>query len=433
MIESIKHFLNASHTFKEDERLLMYKFQTLMALIILSSSVVFIMMFIRYVSGNYKQAVADMIFIMIALFGSYMLTKRKEYYYAVARSVLFSGLAVAIWLLHAVPESQSRIIWFSMIIAILFFMLNKKEGLYWLGGLISVLIVLFLTSDFLHLKTLDFGIFIANLIMLAMVLLWYETIKDDNEHYLAHHATTLEIEITKRTQELQLALQDAQVAEKAKDAFFANMSHELRTPLNAIIGFSQILHKQPDVPEKIKPFIEKINISGNNLLKLINTILNFSKIESDNMQLNIQPLHVSNLIDEVMTLVEPQAKAKELNISLDLDESIIDADGQLLSQALLNILSNAVKFTNVKGEISIFAKQEKENFVIKICDNGVGISKENQAKLFQPFCQLENEYQAKVNGTGLGLYLTQKIIELHGGKILLKSELNKGTCFTILL
>ena len=404
-----------------------------MALIILSSSVVFIMAFVRYFNGNYKQAIADSIFIFISLCGSFFLRQSKKNYYAVARTVLFSGFMIAIWLLHAVPESQSRVIWFSMIIAITFFMLNKKEGFYWLGGVVVLLTLLFMYSDFLNLGDLDFGIFIANLIMLAMVLFWYENIKDDNESYLQNHAQTLENEINKRTQELDLALKAAQAGQKAKDAFFANMSHELRTPLNAIIGFSQILHKQVDVPEKIKPYIEKINIAGNNLLKLINTILNFSKIESDNIELHKQALHVKSFLEELAVLIEPQAAAKNIKIIMNIKESIVLADAQLLNQAIVNLLSNAVKFTHNNGTITITSQTVDEEFWLKICDDGVGISQENQVKLFHPFCQLDNEYQAQVSGTGLGLYLTQKIVKLHGGKIILKSQLEQGSCFTIFL
>ena len=244
---------------------------------------------------------------------------------------------------------------------------------------------------------------------------------------------SLEQKVKERTEELEAALNEANVAQKAKDAFLSTMSHELRTPLNAIIGFSQILEKQPDIPQKIKPFIEKINISGNNLLKLINTILNFSKIESDNMHLNKQSLHVRSFIHELIVLIEPQAEAKSIKVDTNIEENIITADMQLLTQALLNILSNAVKFTHNGGKISLVSKIKDNNFTLSIYDNGVGISKENQAKLFKPFIQIDNQYQSKINGTGLGLYLTFKIIELHKGKIEIKSELNKGTCFSISL
>jgi signal transduction histidine kinase len=244
---------------------------------------------------------------------------------------------------------------------------------------------------------------------------------------------SLEQKVKERTFELQQALDEAKIAQKAKDAFLSSMSHELRTPLNAIIGFSQILSKQPNLPERIQSFVDKINIAGNNLLKLINSILNFSKIESDQMQIFTQKFNIKIFLQELLVLVEQQAHAKNIKINFDVHEQIVVADKQLLNQAILNILSNAIKFTHPHGEISLTSKVGEEFFMLQICDNGIGISPKNQEKLFKPFSQIDNEYQAKVNGTGLGLYLTQKIIELHGGKIEVQSELNKGSCFHIIL
>lgn len=260
-----------------------------------------------------------------------------------------------------------------------------------------------------------------------------EKLLEDKSLELYEANFSLEQKVKERTFALQQALDEAKVAQKAKDAFLSSMSHELRTPLNAIIGFSQILSKQPNLPERIQSFVDKINIAGNNLLRLINSILNFSKIESDQMQIFTQPINMKTFIKELLVMIEPQAYAKSIRINLNVHEHLIMADMQLLNQAILNILSNALKFTHAHGEISISSKVEKEFFVLKICDNGVGISQQNQEKLFKPFSQIDNEYQAKVNGTGLGLYLTQKIIELHSGKIEVHSELNNGSCFHILL
>jgi len=260
-----------------------------------------------------------------------------------------------------------------------------------------------------------------------------EKLLEDKSLELYEANLSLEHKVKERTLALQEALNEAQIAQKAKDAFLSSMSHELRTPLNAIIGFSQILSKQQNLPERIQSFVDKINIAGNNLLKLINSILNFSKIESDQMQIFTQEINIALFLQELLVLIEQQAHAKNIKIKLDVHEQIIVADKQLLNQVILNILSNAIKFTHPHGEISLTSEGEKELFVLKICDNGIGLSLENQEKLFKPFSQIENEYQAKVNGTGLGLYLSQKIIELHGGKIKVESELNKGSCFHIIL
>lgn len=258
-----------------------------------------------------------------------------------------------------------------------------------------------------------------------------EKLLEDKSIALYEANLLLEKKVQERTAALESALIEAQAAQKAKDTFFANMSHELRTPLNAIIGFSQILSHQEDVPLKIKTFVEKINIAGNNLLNLINTILNFSKIESDSIILNIQEIEIKTFIKELLILVEPQAKQKSISLHVESHACGLYADKQLLNQALLNLLSNAVKFTPENGTISLVCAVNKKEFSLHICDNGVGIAKEDLSKLFQPFSQIENQYQAKTNGTGLGLYLTKKIIELHHGTIEVTSKINEGTCFFI--
>ncbi len=433
MIKYLKHFLNAGHSFDESERLLMYKFQTLMLLICLASSVVFVMVFIRYFQANYTQVIADLIFLVVVLFGVYLLRQAKAHYYRVARGVLLGGFSIAIWLLHSVPQSQSNVMWFSMIVAIMFFMLNKKEGVYWFVALILTLCALYIYSDFFAFSPLDFTIFIANLIMLTFVLLWYETIKSDNEQYVLNQTKVLEERIKDRTLELQQALIEAQTANKSKDAFFANMSHELRTPLNAIIGFSQILEKQAGLDAKIRPFVEKINIAGNNLLRLINTILNFSKIESGKMELNLESTDIATLIEEMLVLVEPQIKEKSILLHKNIFSLRLLIDRQLFGQALLNLLSNAVKFTPNAGEIRVALKEQNGKLTLSVCDTGIGIDKTRQEELFKPFAQVKNSYEAKVSGTGLGLYLSAKIIALHGGEIALQSELGQGSCFSIII
>ncbi|MDD2790289.1 MAG: HAMP domain-containing sensor histidine kinase [Sulfurimonas sp.] len=258
-----------------------------------------------------------------------------------------------------------------------------------------------------------------------------EKLLEDKSLELYNANLSLEKKVQERTKELKLALEEAHVAQKAKDAFFSSMSHELRTPLNAIIGFSQILSKQENVPEKILSFVQKINIAGNTLLKLINTILNFSKIESDNMQINKEEIQAKSFVDDLLLLIETQAHAKNITLKADVKTVAFMADKQLMHQAILNILSNAVKFTHQGGKISIKGTSLDGRFILSICDDGVGISEENQEKLFKPFAQVHNEYQAKVDGTGLGLYLTLKIVQLHGGELTLQSKLGQGSCFTI--
>lgn len=151
------------------------------------------------------------------------------------------------------------------------------------------------------------------------------------------------------------------------------------------------------------------------------------------MKLSYETLSLKGFLDDLIVLMEPQIKEKNIHLTLSVDESIVTIDRQLFGQAVLNLLSNAIKFTHSGGDINITAKNDEKELFLKICDSGVGIEKEKQKELFKPFSQLENEFQAKVNGTGLGLYLTLKIVELHGGSITLESEVDQGTCFTIVI
>lgn len=233
--------------------------------------------------------------------------------------------------------------------------------------------------------------------------------------------------------ELENAMIAALSAEKAKSTFLATMSHELRTPLNAVIGFSQILMAKDDMPkEKIRTFVEKINISGKHLLNLVNNILDFSKIESGRMNLNKREILLENFINETILLVENEALKKDIEIiKKGFFEISLSADEQLLKQVILNILSNAIKFSNQNSAINISYKNDEENHIISICDEGVGLSQEQLEKLFKPFSQVQEHQNTALKGTGLGLVISQKIVELHNGNIEVKTQSGKGSCFYI--
>ena len=238
------------------------------------------------------------------------------------------------------------------------------------------------------------------------------------------------------TSNLHRAIEKANFAEKAKNSFLANMSHELRTPLNAIIGFSQILQKRGTLNEKEMNYISKIHLSGQNLLTLVNSILDFSKIEEGKMDFNPSNTNISELFEEIIVLLEPQAKEKKLNITInDFDKKLqIFGDKQLLKQAFINILSNSIKFTPQNGKIDINYKFNNSKHIFSICDSGIGISQEDFKNLFKPFKQGDSARKTREKGTGLGLAITHKIItQLHNGNIEVKSEINKGSCFNIYL
>ncbi|MGD9970024.1 MAG: PAS domain-containing sensor histidine kinase [Sulfuricurvum sp.] len=219
-------------------------------------------------------------------------------------------------------------------------------------------------------------------------------------------------------------------ANRAKDVFLSNMSHELRTPLNAIIGFSQILMKKKDTPAGVHTFIEKILISGQNLLSLVNTILDFSKIESGKMEIHKKRFPVEDLIHELKILIEPMAEKKGLVLTFVIPEEVsVTADRQLLKQALVNLLSNAVKFSPPNETIRFRCRVENGQNRFSIEDHGPGIPKENIDSLFDPFVQIREHQHDAVKGTGLGLSIVKKIIELHEGSIGVESTLGEGSCF----
>jgi len=213
------------------------------------------------------------------------------------------------------------------------------------------------------------------------------------------------------------------------------MSHELRTPLNAIIGFSQVLQMRQEIPENMRTYIEKISIAGNNLLDLVNTILDFAKLEAGKISYHPQTTLLSELLKEVLIIISPLAEAKNITLKFPSDISLtLYIDQQLIKQAFINILSNAIKFTPENGKVTLsidFNKELKE-YIISICDTGVGMTKEALSLLFTPFTQIENSLQSDSKGTGLGLVITKRIVEdLHGGRIWVESEVNQGSCFHI--
>lgn len=223
-------------------------------------------------------------------------------------------------------------------------------------------------------------------------------------------------------------------SDKIRNEFLANISHELRTPLNAIIGFSESLSNKlfGDLNEKQTEYVNDINISGIHLLGMINGILDISKIESRAMTLNRTNFLLSQAVDEVMNVVTPLANKKLILLQKNiLQDDYVFADFQKIKQILYNLLSNAIKFTNDKGKIIVKVKFSKQNFTIEVCDNGMGIAKKDQSKIFEKFIQLENAYTKKESSTGLGLTITKELVEMHKGEISIKSDLNKGATFIV--
>jgi len=226
----------------------------------------------------------------------------------------------------------------------------------------------------------------------------------------------------------------AEAANLAKSQFLANMSHELRTPLNAIIGYSEMLQEEA-LEEGLEDFIadlKKIHSAGKHLLGLINDVLDISKIEAGKMELFLENFDLTNLLNEVVNMVEPlmEKNQNELKVNYEKIPEPVYADSTKLRQILFNLLSNAAKFTE-QGLIQVEVAYCEDWMSFCVNDNGIGMTQEQQNKLFQPFTQADLSTTRKYGGTGLGLAITKEFIEMMGGTITVASELGKGSTFTI--
>jgi signal transduction histidine kinase len=237
--------------------------------------------------------------------------------------------------------------------------------------------------------------------------------------------------------EIQEKSAQLEVANKHKSEFLANMSHELRTPLNAIIGFSEVLSERMfgEINEKQADYLKDIHESGRHLLSLINDILDLSKIEAGRMDLELSTFDLPAALSNAMTLVRERAQRHSIELSLDVDPRLgaFEADERKFKQILVNLLSNAVKFTPDGGKVAVSAKMDTTHVAVAVKDTGIGIAPEDQAAVFEEFKQVGRDYTRKAEGTGLGLALTKRFVELHGGEVRLESALGQGSTFTITL
>lgn len=238
---------------------------------------------------------------------------------------------------------------------------------------------------------------------------------------------------------LKFANQELERAVRLKDEFLAGMSHELRTPLNAILGLSDSMIEQliGRLNERQIRSMETIRQSGRHLLDLITDILDFSKLESNQVKLDIAPVVVSDVCDAGMIFVRETVKSKNLRLTSQVDPevTIIHADGMKLRQIVMNLLSNAVKFTPDGGSVELQVKGNKSDGTVMfcVCDTGIGIEPENIPRLFQPFVQLDSGMNRQFAGLGLGLVLVDRLVKLHGGRVTVESKPGQGSRFTVVL
>jgi signal transduction histidine kinase len=245
----------------------------------------------------------------------------------------------------------------------------------------------------------------------------------------------LEQQVEERTRELGQAIIELESASRHKSDFLANMSHELRTPLNAIIGFSEVLLERMfgDINSKQKEYLQDILSSGRHLLSLINDILDISKVEAGRMELQPGPVDLRFVLQNAISLVRERATRQGISLALDIDQSVgaIEADERRVKQILFNLLSNALKFTPAGGRVMVTAALLGDAVQISVRDTGIGIKSEDQDRIFEEFQQAGPG--KAVEGTGLGLALAKRFVEMHGGRIWVESAVGTGSSFTFTL
>ena len=249
--------------------------------------------------------------------------------------------------------------------------------------------------------------------------------------------SALAIQNARLYRELEQKSRELEAASHHKSEFLANMSHELRTPLNAIIGFSEVLAERMfgEVNEKQAEYLQDILSSGRHLLSLINDILDLSKVEAGRLELELGRFHLPTALDNALTLVRERATRHGITLAQEVDERVgeIVADERKVKQILLNLLSNAVKFTLEGGRVGLTATAAEDVITIAVSDTGIGITPADQEAIFEEFRQVGHDDARKQEGTGLGLTLAKKFVELHGGRIGVQSQVGQGSTFTFTL
>jgi signal transduction histidine kinase len=246
----------------------------------------------------------------------------------------------------------------------------------------------------------------------------------------------LSANVNRMNEELRRLYTELEAASQHKSEFLANMSHELRTPLNAIIGFSQVLQDEMvgTVNEKQSEYLDDIISSGNHLLSLINDVLDLSKVEAGQVELDVHPFSLRDALERGVVMVRERATEDGVRVGFmaDPEVDVVDGDERRIKQVIFNLLSNAVKFTPAGGEVDVSATRLNGEVRVSVADTGPGIAPEDRERIFEEFQQTETG-GVQHEGTGLGLALSKRFVELHGGRIWLESELGRGSTFTFAL
>ena len=265
-------------------------------------------------------------------------------------------------------------------------------------------------------------------------------VRDAQGDFICYEGTVENISRRKRIEaELHAAREIAEQSNQAKSVFLANMSHELRTPLNAILGFSELMTQElfgPLSDPRYVEFAADIFRSGKHLLDIIGNILDLAKVESGQLELDEQEIDAVDLIrGSERLVVDETARQRDIDLEVQVPAGpvMLKADPTRLRQILLNLLANAIKFTPEGGTVTLSCGRDADALFLRVADTGIGIRREDLAKVMQPFHQVDNSFSRRYEGTGLGLPLTQSLVDLHGGTMRIESVLGEGTEVTVQL
>lgn len=287
--------------------------------------------------------------------------------------------------------------------------------------------VIVITSDISHIC--------SELDSLEMKIMYFYLFIRGLFTFLAFYNDKLWMRITKKQMDenniIQLKFDDAKAESSGKSEFLANISHELRTPLNCIIGFSDMMSKDSDsiANKKYVGYINDIHQSGNHLLSLINDLLDFSKAESGKLTIELIVTNLKKLVISATNILKPKIEEKNINLTIQMldEDAVVNVDPKRLKQVILNLVSNSIKFTNTKGKITVRISKKDSKIYIIVSDTGIGMSPEDIPKALSSFEQIDNKSNRKYSGTGIGLPLSKKLVELMNGNFDITSELDKGT------
>lgn len=301
-------------------------------------------------------------------------------------------------------------------------------------GIIGLLLVMFTIRD-LPILAVD----ITVLILLMLVLLGLIASRETNEIVVSNFLLRelneeLETRVAQRTKELQLLNLELNKALRIKSEFLRNINHELRTPLTAMIGYCDILEQKQlgDINERQLKAVGALRRNGQDLLGLINQLLDLSKLEDNKLGLDEKWFDLPKIVSESTVNIEPLASKKDIAISTRSDEKVssVYGDPDRIKQILLNLLSNAIKFTDQGGKVVVETCDDKDEIIVSVKDNGIGIRGQDLNNIFEPFSQVDGSQSRKYGGAGIGLSIVKSLVEAHGGSVNVESEIGKGSIFS---